>query len=59
MKCPKCSVKLIVKEKLDITLRPTGAVIDVAGQCFMCGTKYLWTQRYDLSEEYALEKDED
>ena len=59
MKCPKCSTDLIVKEKFDITLLSTGAVIDVAGQCPMCGNKYLWTQYYNLSEEYALEVDED
>ena len=58
MKCPKCSTKLIVKEKLDTTILTNGVVIDVAGQCPMCGNKYLWTQHYHLEDEYALEVDE-
>ena len=59
MKCPNCSTKLIVKEKLDVTLLNDNVTIDVAGWCPNCGNKYLWTQYYNLSNEHSLEKDED
>lgn len=58
MKCPNCSTQMEITEKIDVEIKNTFTIIDVAGKCPNCGNKYLWTQHYKLIDEYGLEVDE-
>lgn len=59
-RCLKCGAELEYTEVLDDDFEnDTTIIVDVAGFCPNCGTRYVWRERYQYSSFEEIEEVEE